>query len=468
MTRRRILLSLLALAALVAAGSAFAQDTSGTMDFQEAVRKQIAHVQQRLEFGKDLPVRRQRVLLTWLIELYEITGNERGIEACYRRIIDFIPYDVVTLNNYAAFLLERGRVGEAERCTSAARRYHEYANAPDTDRGRTFELDARVALASGDTTAAVRAAERAVDVTGERVPGPLRALAESYTLAGRYDDAVATYLALIALERGRNANDINAAQVILERAPAYDASNFNAAVTEAIESHDAERIAEIEAQGAEVVRVKTGDGVVLEGTLRRSNGSTAALFVHAPGSTRDVYTVPEQLLFVEGVTTLSVDLRGHGGSRSDSLSGYAALSGHHVAMFPADILACFRRLEELTGLADTHITIVSAGSACALVEKAIHEGGIAPSVVHLSPMFDRNDRDLVNALSFHPDRPFLVIVSTEDLRAQRSLAFLLQTKEREHLKTRRLTDAGHGPDTLKDPETLAYFVDWVAARAGAP
>ena len=71
-----------------------------------------------------------------------------------------------------------------------------------------------------------------------------------------------------------------------------------------------------------VVTVTTDDGVRLEGTLRRAQGPGAVLLVHDLGSRRSVYAPYAQLFFIDDLTTLSIDLRGHGNSRSDSLSSH--------------------------------------------------------------------------------------------------------------------------------------------------
>ena len=217
-----------------------------------------------------------------------------------------------------------------------------------------------------------------------------------------------------------------------------------------------------------MVELSSSDGVILEGTLRRAPGPGAVLFVPDLRGSRLAYTPYAQLLFIDDITTLSVDPRGHGASRADSLLSYDDLSEYHRARLIDDIGTAYRHLRSL-GFRDEHIAVVSEGSGCALVEKAMQEEKATPAVTHLSPEFDPRDRDLIHAITFHPDLPVLVFFSDEDIAAMRSTQIFRETRKRSQLRTRMLRDAGRGLDLFRrNQEALEEFQEWARRTINTP
>lgn len=462
-------LIILAALSLLVTSPVFGQQKYGILDLEADVRKQIEALEPDLFHGLDQPAHKQAVLLQWLIELYEFIDEKDKVEACYQKILSFYSSDVGTLNAYALFLIEsRGDYEEAEKQLLEAAHVGDYLDVRALDLGVTYELLARVELNKGDFKSSISYAQIALELLDEESStGTLRVLAESHLQSGAFDEAAEVYIKLIAIEGGVNPEDINALQLFLQKTTRYNQGSVASLIENAIDARNEQCRARIENEGGKVVSLPMEDGVILEGTLRLTDGEGAVLFVPDLGAKRSVFTPYAQLLFIEHISSLSLDHRGHGGSRSDSLPSYAALSPAHVGRLSDDIVAGFRFLQNETGLEDDKIVIVVEGQASALVEKAMHDATFAAPVVHLSPTFVTHDLELTNAISFHPDLPVLIVFSSEDLQAVLSVDLFRRAKEFSRLGLKMLEDAGHGVDMLRrDEKALELFQKWVGKTLG--
>ncbi len=449
--------------------AAVAQQVEGMLDVEADVRDQIDLLEKRLKHGSDQPASEQVVWLQWLIELYDFVGDEDGVDRCYQQILAYYPYDVGTMNAYALFLMERREDYEqAERRVRDAAEWGKNTDARALDLGTSFQLLARAELARGATDSSIVHAKVALSMLDEEAStSALRVLAESYLQAGAFDDAAEAYMKLIALDRALNREDVNALKLFLHKTSRYNTGSITGLIEKRVEESKSAQRARIESEGGKVVTLRSVDGVVLEGTLRPAPGAGAVLFVPDLGRGRDVYTPYEQLLFVEGISTLSLDLRGHGGSRSDSLYSYGGLSREHADRLVDDVVTGFHFLRQQTGLADSLIMIVSAGRGCAVVEKALHDGSLSAPVAYFSPVFGAADLQLKNAVYFHPDLPLLVVFSVEDLKAAQSYELFRGLKDFSRLNARMLEDSGHGVEILRrNTGALEFFQAWARKTLG--
>jgi tetratricopeptide (TPR) repeat protein len=463
------LLIILASISLLAASPVSGQQIYEILDLEADVRTQIDELELRLFHGLDQPANKQVVMLQWLIELYDFIDEKDKVEACYQKILDFFSSDVGTLNAYALYLIERrGDYQKAEKQLLEAANFGEYLDVRALDLGTTYELLARVEYNQSNFESSVSHARKALELLSEESSaGALRALAESHLQSGAFDEAADAYIKLIAIDGGSNREDINALQLFLHKTTRYNQGSVANLIEDAIEARNEIYRTRIESEGGKVVSLPMEDGVILEGTLRLTDGAGAVLFVPDLGARRSVYTPYAQLLFIEQISTLSVDHRGHGGSRSDSLPSYADLSLAHVGRLSSDIVTGFRFLQNQTGFEDGQIAIVVEGQASALVEKAMHDATLAAPVIHLSPTFRHYDRELINAISFHPDGPILLVFSSEDLQAMLSVDLFRSAKEFSRLDLKLLDEAGHGVDMLRrDEKALEFFQQWVGKTLG--
>jgi tetratricopeptide (TPR) repeat protein len=462
---------LLVVALLLCPSLAVGQQSEGVVDLRADAEEQIARIETLLRGNADIAAERQAIMLRWLVDLYGLVGDHDSIEWCFQRILAFFPYDVGAMNAYAQFLLDTRKDGaRAESLLVSASQWGRFTDARSLDRGRTYELLARTEIGKGGYEEAVRFADLAIELMDdESSAGARRLLAESYCGMGAYDKAAGAYIDLIALERGANREDINALKLIVGQTEKYSAADLNGMIDTAISKRTDERRRQIEAEGAELVSFTSSDGVVLEGTLRRRNGKGALLFVPNIGETRSIYKPYAQLLGIDGVSSLSLDLRGQGGSRSDSLLTQKNLPIRHFERLPDDIVAGFRFLQNELELDPGRIAIVTEGRACGLVEKAVHRGQLQVPIVYLSPIFEREDRELINAIAFHPAQPILLFYSSEDIHAMKSTMFYKDTNDFERLDIRVLDRAGHGVDVLRrDPAALEAFQAWARSAVGRP
>lgn len=443
----------------------------GTLDLSESAAEQIEYFEAMLEQSGDMAADQQAVVLLWLIDLYDAIEDFGAVERSYLRILAYYPADVGILNSYGMFLIERQRDYErAESLLVEASRWGRYTDARSLDRGGTYELLARVEMEQEKYEIALRHASIAIELMDdESSVNARRVRAETLRRSGEYDDAVLAYIDLIALERGANTEDVNSLKLFVDHAEHYEAGDLNGLIEDAIRERDAERRRHVEAEGAELVSIPSTGGVVLEGTLRRRDGPGAVLFIPDTGGSRTGYTPYAQILGIDGISSLTLDLRGQGGSRSDSLLTQQDMPLRHAERLPDDVVAGFRHLQDALGLEAGNIMIVTQGFGSPIVEKALHRGGLGSPVVHLSPSFNPDDKDLANSIAFHPDLSILMLYGNEDLHALRSCSYFRKVKIFNKLKIISYEDSGRGVDILRrNPVALETFQDWARKTVSGP
>lgn len=443
-------------------GPVSAQDTSGTIDPGAAVAKRIYELEGLL--SGDVPHERQAVALRWLADLYITAGRLDDAESAYDRILVFYPHDTATSNAYATFLLDRRR--DPERALEVTRAAIAWAaSAPSTppSLGETYAIRARAFAVSGQCEDALRVAEKGIALGNEdAAEDSERIRARCLAALGQRKEAEKTLLALIGETGASNPDDESALIALLTaEKKQVDAEDLDRMTTKAIEDARERRAKALAREGATWVELTGENRVRLEATLRPGQGSSAVLFVPDLRGRRSSFTAYAQLMSLDGFTTLTLDPRGHGNSRCDSLPSYDEMPEHHRQELPADVAAAFTYLVEERDIDPRRIAIIAAGSACAVVERAIHERNLAPSVVYLSPIFADDDRDLASAISFRPPRPAFVAASEEDIYAVRSLRTFKAATASDSVQTKIYKSAGHGESILRDPGRYLDIDTWM-------
>ncbi len=457
------------LTTLISVTPVMAQDTGGAIDTRAAIERRIYELEGLM--SGDVAAERQAVTLRWLAELYLSVGRVDDAEAAYEQILVFFPYDVASCNLFAEFLLDtRNDTERALKVTSDAIAWSREADSPPPYLGETYAIRARAFAKAGQCQDALRAAERAVDLSEEDASDDARRTS-SRCLAqlGKNGEAQELLLQVIGDTGGSNPDDESALVALLTRdKKQVAAKEVDRLVAGAIQDGRKRREKALAREGAQMVELAGADRVRLEATLRTADGAAAILFVPDLGGRRSTFTAYAQLFTLDGFTTLTLDPRGHGDSRCDTLSSFDAISAHQREQIPADIATAFAYLVETRGVAPANIVVIAAGAGCNAVERAIHEHNLAPAVVYLSPIFPLEDRDLASAFSFRPPRPALVLASDEDAYAVRSMHAFQTAVANDAVNTKTYRAAGHGASLLRDPARFLDVDTWVKKSVDAP
>jgi tetratricopeptide (TPR) repeat protein len=463
-----IFFSFLVSAAVASSSPQGQPGSSGTIDLDIQKQQKIAEIQARLQSDLDILPDRQVVLLRWLIELLVSTGRVEEARSCYLKILSFYPNDVETLNDFGVFLIESaGDTLSARKVLRDAAQYNRHLNTPAQVAGTTHFLLGKLSYWQGDYSRAVQLFESARLSFGNDPPELLLwLLAQSFERLEQYDQAARTYLELIGRGGGLDDRVTEALRQIHSRAGHYRDSSVEALIERALVEDTARRRAELQTVGAKLVTFDGSEGFPLEGTLYSPDGNLGVLFVTDVGHRRLVWRAYAQLLFVDGISSLAYDLRGHGGSRTEAVPARDRLTAEHLIQFPADIEAALALLDRSTGGQLQRRIVVAEGAACGWVEQALHQQSEATAVLYISPLFDTDNRELAHSLAFRRDRPTLMVFSAEDVLAAASVRYLSEIKPHSRLKIIRLIRAGHGIEALsRDPEAVSRFQNWIQLLA---
>jgi tetratricopeptide (TPR) repeat protein len=455
--------------ALFAAASAHAapQDSTGTIDRRHAIVQEIYKLESMID--DDVSPERKVVTLGWLADMYVAVGRVDDAEAAYDEMLNLYPKNIGYWNEYAEFLIETR--DDPERALEATRKAIAWAShmpAPPPQLGQTYAIRARAFEASGKCQEALQTVDEAAALSeGDAAEDALRTRARCLSALGRDADAQAALLRLIGDTGASNPEDRNALVTMLtQEKKSVDPRDVQRMVDAAIDDARKRRAEALAGENASLVELAGADHVRLEATLRRGESPVAILFIPDYDGRRSTYAPYAQLFTLDGYTTLALDPRGHGDSRSDSLPSVAEMGPLQQAQLPADVATAFAYLAGLKGVDPARIVIVAAGWACEMVELAIHEHNLRPAVVYLSPVFDRGSLELAAAFSFRPSRPALGLASEEDMYAVQSLRSFQAAVPSGVVDIKVYPAGGRGASLLRDPARFAEVDAWLSDALG--
>jgi dienelactone hydrolase len=145
---------------------------------------------------------------------------------------------------------------------------------------------------------------------------------------------------------------------------------------------------------AGIVAFDTSDGVTITGNLVQGNGGgsrPAILLVHQLGSDKSSYVEFQTALADAGITSLAIDLRGHGESTADGTLNFRDFNNEQWAMLSEDIIAALDYMNANPEINSNAIGIIGASIGANLavtVTAGIVSSGGAPvpkGLVLLSP-----------------------------------------------------------------------------------
>jgi pimeloyl-ACP methyl ester carboxylesterase len=205
---------------------------------------------------------------------------------------------------------------------------------------------------------------------------------------------------------------------------------------------------------SEAVQLRASDGTTLGATLYPSprGPAPAIVLVHMLTRSRDDWRPFAERLQAAGATCLAIDLRGHGGS-----GGSAAPS----ATMALDVQAANAWLGARSDVSSGAVGLVGASFGGTPAILAAAETQVVRAVALLSPSADYRGVRLDGGVRKYGARPLLLVSSTEDPYALRTVRALTED-EAAGRELRLSTVPAHGAHLLdRDPDLAATLVDWL-------
>ncbi len=183
------------------------------------------------------------------------------------------------------------------------------------------------------------------------------------------------------------------------------------------------------------VLIETSDGVTIVGNLELASGvekSPACLLVHMLGSDRSSYTEFQRKLLDAGISSLAIDMRGHGDSTADGSLNYRDFQAGEWDEVKNDIKAGMDFLRGLDRIDPAHTGIVGASIGANLAVVAASEENFdeventASCLVLLSPGINYHE---VRPLAYARDLghiPVYIASAEEDIQSYRGSQSLSQ------------------------------------------
>ncbi len=229
-------------------------------------------------------------------------------------------------------------------------------------------------------------------------------LADAYHAIGERDKAVAVDLELYVASRGTDVTLRNALRAMgHEGGPAYS-REVDRRITDGLRALEEQDRKEAESTGATLVHLMASDGQRLLGSLfpprnrpvRAGDASpgraAAVLLLHPLGSSRAACAPVAGGIAARGLYALTLDLRGHGGSVSETLPDARAFSAHladNLRGADDDVRVALRFLAGLPRVDERRLGIVGGGLGAFVAARSLREDsarrGARPGRTSLHP-----------------------------------------------------------------------------------
>lgn len=211
---------------------------------------------------------------------------------------------------------------------------------------------------------------------------------------------------------------------------------------------------------AEVVRLKTKDGVEVAGDYYPASGKEGVLLVHMMPVDRKSWVLFAEKLQEAGFRTLAIDLRGHGESDGGP-SGYKNFSDeeHQTSRLDLERAAEFLKSK---GAARLSLAGASIGANLALEYLVKHRE--ARSVILLSPGLDyRGIKTEPLVAGMTAEQGVFLAASDDDQYSRDSVSALLRHFDQDEAHRVQIFErGGHGTNIFKaHPEFMDELVAWL-------
>ena len=202
------------------------------------------------------------------------------------------------------------------------------------------------------------------------------------------------------------------------------------------------------------VQLRASDGVALVATVydASTTPAPAVVLVHMLTRTREDWRPLAERLQAAGITAFAIDLRGHGQSEG---------SAAPAPVMALDVHAALSWLAGRPEVVPRAVAIVGASLGGSLALLAAADDSAVRGVALLSPASDYRGVRLDVAARKYGPRPLLLVASSEDPYALRSLRALAGDGQAAH-EQRVSRVAAHGSHLLdRDPDVATALVDWL-------
>lgn len=220
----------------------------------------------------------------------------------------------------------------------------------------------------------------------------------------------------------------------------------------------------------EKVALTTSDGVELAGIYVRPSGAVraAAVLLHAMPATKESWSPFSERLAGLGLSSLAIDLRGHGESlKKNGLAiDYRLFEDEEHQAKRLDASAAAAWLLDREGFKYDRLAAAGAsiGANLAIWLAASHE--TMPAALALSPGL--NYRGLAPELEIpklRKNQAIFMAASEEDEYSYSSVQEFVKTQTAAARTVRLLKGAGHGTAMFdRDPRFMTEAAEWLAAR----
>jgi dienelactone hydrolase len=207
--------------------------------------------------------------------------------------------------------------------------------------------------------------------------------------------------------------------------------------------------------GEEQVTFTTGDGIVIAGTLYpAAAGSPAVLCLHQWRSERSEFAAFARTLQAAGITALTIDMRGYGGSTRST--GGTAVEPGRITVADIEAAVAFLRKQKSVDAARIALVGASYGSSNAIIYAADHAE--IRAVALLSPGLNYHKvLPTEPAVKKYGSRPLLAIAGSEDMRSVEAVARFRDIAG-SGITTKLYENGGHGVDLFRAHPASADLV----------
>jgi dienelactone hydrolase len=214
----------------------------------------------------------------------------------------------------------------------------------------------------------------------------------------------------------------------------------------------------------ERVSFPTVDGVTIIGTWNEAVGATgAAVLLHMMPATRASWAALQAALAGQGLSSLAIDLRGHGESTrgAEGTLAYKGFTDEQHQASRMDVEAAVNWLRA-KGLKPERIVLIGASIGANLALSALADEPRLPAAVLLSPGADYHGlKALEEAEGLNPEQALYILASADDATSFSDSRRLRDMAPVERKTLVELTAAGHGTTMLEgDPTKAQDIATW--------